>query len=64
MIKLCGRIGQGGADVVCFEIRKVGEDFLFAGACRQHIQDISHTDAHAANAGATVALLGANRNPG
>jgi hypothetical protein len=49
------------ANVVLFEVGKVGKNFAFRNAGRQHFEDIDHTDPHAANARASVALGGAYR---
>ena len=50
------------SDVVDFQIREIGENFLVAHAFRKHFQNIRHPDAHPANAGGSSALLGVEGN--
>jgi hypothetical protein len=63
MIRLSCGVLEGRADIGGLKIGKVPEDFLFAGASAEHVQDVLDADTHSANARAATALLGINGNP-
>lgn len=58
MIRLGRRVLEGGPDVLRFKVRIVCEDLLFQHSGCQQIEHIRDPDAHAANAGASAALIG------
>lgn len=56
VVKVAGRVGDGGLDVFRLQIVKVGQDFLLSGPVGQHIEHILHADAHPADARPPAAL--------
>jgi hypothetical protein len=64
VVALSGGIFQRGRDIFVIEIRKIAKDILAARPCRQHVEDIPHAHAQAANARAASADRRIGRNPG
>jgi len=58
MGQLGSGIGKGCTDVCRLQIRVIGQDCLFRCTTGEQLEDISHADAHAADAGSSVALGG------
>lgn len=64
MAELRHGVRQGGANIVTLQIGEIGKNFVLGRAVGEHFEDIDNTDAHAANTGPAVALLGANGDTG
>ena len=57
MVQLAACVVQTSLDVLRLQISQLGENLLGSQPVGQKIQDIHHTDAHAADARASTALL-------
>ena len=50
MIDVTRGVFQGGRDIICFQVRKIGEDIGWVCAVRQHVEDVLDANTQAANA--------------
>lgn len=64
MSKLRYRVGQGCADIIPLQVRKICEDFVLARSIGQQFEHIDHANAHATEARVPMALLGPNGDTG
>jgi hypothetical protein len=62
VVGLLGSEGKTSADILLLQIRKIGEDLGLADTGSQQIENILHSDAHAADAWATAALIRVERD--
>ena len=58
MVDLPRRVGQGGFQVIRFQIREVSQDLLAALPGGIELKDVLHADPHAADARPAAALVG------
>ena len=62
MIGLAGRVGEGGFDVVGFEVRKVTQDVFVRRTVREAPEDISDPNTHTPDTRTTAALVRLHRD--
>ncbi len=63
MIKPPTRKSQARRDIGQLEIREFLNDLLGRKSVREQIENVNHSDSHAANAGTSAALVGIYGNP-
>ena len=61
MVEPPARKSQACANIFAFEIRHLFEDLFGRETARQQIQNVSDTDAHAADTGTSATLLWVHR---
>jgi hypothetical protein len=62
MVRLRSRKGQASADILLLDIGEIGEYFSLAHSGCEEIEDILNSDAHAADARSTAALVWIERD--
>src|SRR5262249_4709081 len=63
MIRFLRCIGETGANILCFQVGVIREDFSFGNSGSQQVENILNPYTHAANARASAALIGVEGDP-